>query len=224
MLVAVGGFAGSPYLMDRIRSRFSGIVPHIISPPNPGSAVCQGAVMLALNPNYMISRMCKKTYGIEFNPEFDKKLDLIKYKTMIDGKPRCSKRFEVYARMGETVEVNSCISRNFSPLYRGQKAIKFQLFSSTQLTNPRYTDEMGVRKEGEIEIDISMDMTLDKGRLVKVSIYFGGSTMEIKAEAVNFSAAAPSTMEIRELETVNFSAPAGAPRSLALPVAVGFCN
>jgi len=69
--------------------------------------------------------------------------------------------------------------------------------------NPRYTDEHGVRKEGEIEIDISMDMALDKARQVKVSLYFGGSTMEIKAEAVNFTATRGS-------------------RRLELPVAVDF--
>lgn len=202
-LVVVGGFAGSPYLMDRIKGRFAGIVEHIISPPNPGSAVCQGAVMLALHPQYMISRICKKTYGIEFNPEFDKKLDLSRYKTKVDGKSRCSKRFEIYVRKGEKLEVDSCISRKFSPLYHGQRAIRFQLFSSTEMVEPRYTDEQGVRKEGEIEIDISMDMALEKARQVRVSLFFGGSTMEVKAEAVNFAAGHGS-------------------QSLQLPVAIGF--
>ena len=55
VLVVMGGFAGSPYLMDRIKKRFAGIVPHIFSPPNPGTAVCQGAVMLALSPHITIS-------------------------------------------------------------------------------------------------------------------------------------------------------------------------
>lgn len=202
VLVVVGGFAGSPYLMERIRSRFAELVPQIISPPNPGSAVCQGAVMLALNPRHMFSRVCKKTYGIEFSPEFDMRRDASKYKTLVDGKTRCSKRFEIYVRKGERVEVDSCISRKFSPLFRGQKVIKFQLFSSTD-TDPRYTDEEGARKEGEVEVDISADMALDKSRKVMVSLYFGGSTMEIKAEAVNFLAAKGS-------------------QSLDLPVAIGF--
>jgi len=83
VLVVVGGFAGSPYLMERIRSRFAELVPQIISPPNPGSAVCQGAVMLALNPSHMFSRVCKKTYGIEFSPEFDMRRDASKYKTLV---------------------------------------------------------------------------------------------------------------------------------------------
>ena len=202
VLVVVGGFAGSPYLMERIRESFGKIVPQIISPPNPGSAVCQGAVMLALNPDTVVSRVCKKTYGIEFTPTFDKKRDLPKYKIKVDGVSKCSNRFEIYVKKGDKVDVDACISRNFSPLHRGQKAIKFQLFSSYE-TDPRYTVGDGVRKEGEIEIDISMDMKLDKARTVKVSLFFGGSSMEIKAEAVNFSA--------------------GGSQRLELPVEVGFC-
>jgi hypothetical protein len=35
----VGGFASSPYLIRRIRARFSHEVSHIVIPPNPGSAI-----------------------------------------------------------------------------------------------------------------------------------------------------------------------------------------
>ncbi|KAG0611743.1 hypothetical protein M758_7G161900 [Ceratodon purpureus] len=201
-LVVVGGFAGSPYLMDYIRKRFAGKVPQILSPPNPGSAVCQGAVMLALNPDTVLSRVCKKTYGISHYDDYDENLDLPMYRAVIDGVLRCSKRFSVYVRKGDKVDVNSCISKIFYPTYPGQKTLTFPLFSS-DMRDPRYTVGEGVRKEGEIAIDISKDMTLETGRKVKVSLFFGGSSMEIKAEAVNFSA--------------------GGPRQLELPVEVGFC-
>jgi len=47
-LVLVGDWlAGSPYVMDNIRRRFSSQVPEIISPPNLNNATCQGAVALA---------------------------------------------------------------------------------------------------------------------------------------------------------------------------------
>lgn len=114
----------------------------------------------------------------------------------MDGKARCKKRFEIYVRKGEKVEVDSCISRNFKPLYRDQTAISFQLYSSTK-KEPRYTDELFARKEGEIEIDISAGMALGKDREVKVSLYFGGSTMEVKAEVINFSAGrGPSSFQL----------------------------
>ncbi|KAG0610978.1 hypothetical protein M758_7G105700 [Ceratodon purpureus] len=196
-LVVVGGFAGSPYLMDCIRNRFAGIVPQIISPPNPGSAVCQGAVMLALNPGTVLSRVCKKTYGIEFHPSFDENLDLPKYKYKRKGSSgfKCNKRFRIYVRKGDKVDVDSCISHVFSPSQRGQKTMPIRLFSSDE-TDPRYTDGESVRKEAEIVIDLSMDMTLETHRKVKVSLFFGGSLMEIKAEAVNFSGAGLQQLEL----------------------------
>lgn len=83
---------------------------------------------------------------------------------------------------------------------------------------------MGVWKEGEIEIDILMDMILDKGRLVKVLIYFGGLIMEIKVEVVNFLVVVLFIMEIRELEIVNFLVLVGVFWSLVFLVVVGFCN
>ena len=49
-MFVVGGFAGSPYLMQRIRSLFSSEiqrVQHIYCPYDPGSAIMQGAIMLA---------------------------------------------------------------------------------------------------------------------------------------------------------------------------------
>jgi hypothetical protein len=73
-----------------------------------------------------------------------------------------------------------------------------------------------VRKDGEIEIDISKDMRLDTDREAEVILgmtrsregrwrefFFGGSSTDIKAEALNFSAEDPERLE--------------------LPVEVGFC-
>lgn len=45
-----------------------------------------------------------------------------------------------------------------------------------------------VRREGVIKFDMSKDMTLDNNREVKVSFFFA---MQIKVEAVNFSAGVP---------------------------------
>ncbi|KAG0629702.1 hypothetical protein M758_1G123700 [Ceratodon purpureus] len=187
VLVVVGGFAGSPYLMDCIRRRFAGKVPQIISPPNPGSAVCQGAVMLALNPDTVLCRVCKKTYGIECTELFDEKIDPPQSKFKLGGESRCNNRLKIYVRKGDKVDVNSCISETFHPGSPKMKRMPFKLFSSDE-REPRYTFGKNVKLELEFWIDISQDMRLDQERLVKVSLFFGGSSMVIKAEAMNFSA------------------------------------
>jgi phosphoribosylformylglycinamidine (FGAM) synthase-like amidotransferase family enzyme len=52
LMMMAGGFSASPYLMKRVRDTFIQYqVEDVISPPNPGSAVCQGAAALSVNKN-----------------------------------------------------------------------------------------------------------------------------------------------------------------------------
>ena len=186
VLVVVGGFAESPYLIDAIRRRFSRQVSHIISPPNPGSAVCQGAVALALNPGTLVSRICKRTYGFENYDFFEKEIDPPEYLEIIDGVEYCINRFRILARKGDKLKVDDCFSEICCPRYgHGEKFVRFRLFSSDE-PNPRYVVGASVKPEGEFFMDVSGRMELGKDRKLKVSLFFGGSSIEVKAEAVNF--------------------------------------
>jgi hypothetical protein len=51
VMFVVGGFAGSPYLFQAIRGCFSQEIQHIYCPFDPGSAIMQGAIALALAPD-----------------------------------------------------------------------------------------------------------------------------------------------------------------------------
>lgn len=195
VLVVVGGFAGSPYLVDNIKRRFTGRVPQIISPPNPGSAVCQGAVALTLNPQTIESRICKKTYGFSCTYKFEHGVDPLEYMKVVDGVAKCRRRFQIFVKKGDKVDVDACISRIQRPVHRGQRSMKFELFSSDEL-EPRYALADIAKKEGEIVIDMSGDMHLEKSREVKLSLFFGRSSLEIKAESVNFLAQGPEKLEL----------------------------
>lgn len=212
VLVVVGGFAGSPYLMSKIKRKFAGIVPQIISPPNPGSAVCQGAVALTLNPHVIESRMCKKTYGFSCTYKFERGVDPPELLKVVEGAEKCRKRFMIFVRKGDKVKVDECISRIQRPVQRGQRSMRFELFSSDE-REPRYALGDNVKKEGEIVIDISGDMDLEKRREVKLSLFFGRSSLEIKAEAVNFLAQGSERLELPV--EVGFSCAPSVERSLS---------
>jgi hypothetical protein len=115
VMFVVGGFAGSPYLMRRIRARFSSEVAHIVSPPAPGSAIVQGAVSLALLPGAIVSRISKKTYGTSVILPFDHALDLKPLLKVTNGVEYCRNRFDVFVKKGEGVEVNDCLTKNNAP-------------------------------------------------------------------------------------------------------------
>lgn len=187
-LIVVGGFAPSPYLMDRLKRRFSSEIPLIISPPNPGSAVCQGAVALALNPATIASRISKKTYGFTSVEPFEIGVDPREFMEDIDGVLKCKNRFKVYVRKGDQVHMDDCISSVFMPIYQDQKSMALELLSCDDEMEPRYAVGEWVTKEGEVVIDISKDMGLQKARRLEVSLFFGRSSLEIKAKALNFSA------------------------------------
>jgi activator of 2-hydroxyglutaryl-CoA dehydratase len=75
LMMVVGGFVASLYLMKRINDTFIHQVEEVISPPDSGIAVCQGAVVLGINKESIMSRIAGKTYWIDLSPQFDAQLD-----------------------------------------------------------------------------------------------------------------------------------------------------
>ncbi|KAG0620323.1 hypothetical protein M758_4G207200 [Ceratodon purpureus] len=177
-LVVVGGFVESPYLLDRILRRFANVVPHIFSPPNPGSAVA-----LALNPNMVVSRICKRTYGFRVRRNFEEGVDPEEYKVIQkrNGNAECKSRFCVLVRKGDEVKVDECVSRMCNA-FHDSKRNQVCIYSSDK-RNPRYAKGQNVKKEVKLYV-FSDTPPSSAPQVVKVSIYFGRSCIEVKVEGV----------------------------------------
>jgi hypothetical protein len=185
VMLVVGGFAGSPYLMTRIKNSFAGEVQRIISPPNPGSAVCQGAVALAMNPGAIISRIARKSYGVKVCRAFEEG-DPAEYCTEVGNTRKCDNRFCIYVEKGSQVAVDHCVTKTHVGLYPRQKDMPLVLYSSDDVS-PRYTTGGSAEKEGKLVIDVSnLSGGTDAKPRVSVSMYFGRSSIEMKAVALNF--------------------------------------
>ena len=188
VIFVVGGFAGSPYLLTKIKERFLGTVEKVISPVQPGSAVCQGAVMLALNPAGITSRIARKTYGFEVSRAFKAgDPEDPDYVSWVGANKKCDVNFSAYVRKGDPLEVDHCVTKDFTPLYPGAKTMKLMLYSSNE-TDPKYTRGPGVdsKEEASFTIDISASSHMDARPTVNVSMYFGRSAIEVKAVGKNF--------------------------------------
>ena len=180
VMFIVGGFAGSPYLMQRIRARFSGEITHIVSPPAPGSAIVQGAVSLALLPDAIVSRISKKTYGTSIILPFDHALDPSRLMKVKNGVEYCKNRFDVFVRKGDRVEVNSCVAKNYVPHDHGQTHMTFDLYSSDE-QEPRYTEGATVMKEGDFSISLPQNYSEVALPRFDLSMFFGRSHIELRA-------------------------------------------
>ncbi|CAK9194880.1 unnamed protein product [Sphagnum jensenii] len=180
-IFVLGGFAASPYLMGRIREAFCDRVQEIVVPPNPGSAVCQGAVALALNPpgGGIVTRIARKTYGIEIMPDFVEGVDPLEYQVCVNGVKKCKNRMQVFVQKDAVVDVDQCVTKYFDVI---SNIMTIKLFSCDDETNPRYTTQDSCVVEGEIKINISQSLDLSQQNVgVQVSMYFGRSSIEVAA-------------------------------------------
>ncbi len=184
LVLVVGGFAGSPYLMTRIKNSFAAEVQRIISPPNPGSAVCQGAVALVMNPGAIICRIARKTYGLRAQSPFEEG-DPTEYCDQVGNTKMCMNRFFIYVQKGSQVAVDHCVTKTLVAPYPKQKEMSLVLYSSDDVS-PRYTKGGSAEKEGELVIDISnVSGETDAIAEVSVSMYFGRSSIEMTAVGLN---------------------------------------
>lgn len=206
LLMLVGGFSASPYLARRVRAAFASQVADIVNPPDPGSAICQGAVTLGLFPEIVMSRVSRKTYGINQYVPFKAGLHPKSSLVTVDGVNYCSTAFTTYVRRGEAVEFDQVVTRANFPVRKGQRTLTIQIYSSDDRC-PAYITDPGVRLEGSFVIDISHDpQNRDLHREVHVSMFFGKSCIQLNARRMNFG----NTTEVVEMhDSLGFDYSAG---------------
>ncbi|CAG8525489.1 4793_t:CDS:2 [Rhizophagus irregularis] len=141
----VGGFAESPYLVKKIRDTFVSVVPIITVPQNPITAVLSFRVY----------------------PLWRAGVDPKKRKTS-DGRIY---KFSCIATRGREVTPDEPCSGTYYPIYPDQTSILFDVYVTSR-KNARFCDEEGMRKIGDLEIDIP-DIEGGTDRPVEFSLMFG---------------------------------------------------
>ncbi|KAJ7547735.1 hypothetical protein O6H91_08G101400 [Diphasiastrum complanatum] len=185
VLFVVGGFASSPYLMRKIHEEFGSRIGKILSPPDPSSAVCCGAVMLGLSDGIILSRVSRKTYGILSCSSNLRSNDPFRYWFKAkDGTVYCANRFMIFVSINTEVPINHCISHSFNPAEADQEMTTVELYSSSR-SHPIYTTESGAKKEASFKITFPSMLSLGKPPEIEVSMYFGRSTIEVSARVTN---------------------------------------
>lgn len=184
-ILLVGGFAESPYLLKRVQEKFSPVVQYIVKPPSPGAAICHGAVLEILNANCVLSRVSRKTYGMKTTVAFVEGVHPKHKKYLTSEKEaRCIDKFDPFVTIGDSVNGNVAVTRCYNPVEKKQKSLEIKIYSST-LKSPQFVDEAEVRLEGSFRLDMS-DTTGGKERKVEVSMFFGRTSIEVHAKALNF--------------------------------------
>lgn len=180
-LLLAGGFAQSDYLQERLRWHFGDRVT-LLLPPDPAATVLFGAVLFGCNPPVIRARKSRYTYGCAATVVFDPARDP-RDKMFTDeyGTTRCRDRFSTFAVSGETIEADHAVTREYAPSDSSDKGIAFD-FYRTSASDPRYIDEPGCEKIGELEIDLGSAMMLPfRERAVTVEMNFGDTDISVSA-------------------------------------------
>ncbi|GIQ87296.1 hypothetical protein KIPB_009304 [Kipferlia bialata] len=180
VMLLVGGFNASPYLVSRIRDKFRDYAGHIIAPMQPGSAVVIGAVHYGSRPTLIKSRVSRYSYGVPITTRFDPGNPLhVKHSHRKQWNPKAEdywlhKLFAPFVRLGESVPVGMTVERRYFPMYSNQTVVSFQVLQSNQ--KALFTDEPSVQALGDCT-SVNVPLTGKKG--VTAKMHFGGTEIRI---------------------------------------------
>ncbi|KAI9271856.1 hypothetical protein BDA99DRAFT_501175 [Phascolomyces articulosus] len=185
-LFLVGGLGSSNYLYQRIQHIFQDTkVNQIVCPAERAAlAVVRGAAYYGINPQVVVSRVSRRTYGINAGLPYDDKIDPPSTRVVRpDGSVRCTSRFLPFVKKNDELPVDHCIREQMYVYYGTLKHTDIMLYATENDTIPRYYDEPGVRHVAAISVPIpSMPGVMVGERIsYNVRMYFG--TTEIRMEA-----------------------------------------
>ena len=139
------------------------------------------AVSIGFFPDNVLCRVARRTYGIQICTKFFTGVHPESLATYIEGVKHCRNVFSIIVQVGSTIEMDF-LQEYFSPLKRNLTGVSIKVVS-TQSRSPLYTTEPGVTVEGEFSVDISSSLhTAEDDRKFLVSMFFGHSSIEVKAQ------------------------------------------
>jgi uncharacterized protein YegL/molecular chaperone DnaK (HSP70) len=180
----VGGYSNSILLQQKVEEVFGERVggrKNIIKPFGPEHSILRGAVAYGLDPPLIRARRSRFTYGIECCALFQPGIDDEKRKFRSpEGEWLCGNIFEPICRRGDIIDVNKEYTLGTYTTFSGQPEVIISIYKSLK-KSPRYTDEDGVEKMGEIKLPMPNDQTESK-QWIEVIIHLGGTQMKVEAK------------------------------------------
>ncbi|KAJ1550612.1 hypothetical protein HK096_005984, partial [Nowakowskiella sp. JEL0078] len=184
-IVIVGNFANCKSIQKAFRHKFEHKRVSIIVPPNPGTCVVNGAVLVAHRPSAITEHISRFSYGGAITDKYDPKVHVPSpYRVMItsdiDGTERVRSCMDWFVRVGEKMQYGKAITRTYLPSSSKQSAISVQ-FYETSSTDVIYASDPRCKLLGKISTqNLDYEQIRDQG--VKYHILFGASEIHVISE------------------------------------------
>lgn len=177
-ILLVGGFAESLMLQTAIREAF--INKNVIIPKEAGLAVLKGAVLCGHEPEKISGRVCRYTYGVKINTEFDSTIHPKFKKVFHNNVEYCDDIFSIHVRVGQQVEVGEPQKKHrYVVLRPNQTYLEFEIYTSNN-KEPTYTTDEGCTYLGKVTIDMP-DTSKGLDRKAIVHMTFSGTEIAVTA-------------------------------------------
>ena len=173
-MLIVGGFGECRVLQDAIKMHFCNNFK-IMVPQEASQCVLRGAVKFGYPPDPFVARRACKIYGYNTDEKFDPALHDPNKTRMIEGTKYAHGLFNVFVRKNERVEAGDQKTVTLYPLTKDQSALAVGLYSTDN--EPKYVDEDGVVKEGEVRISLP---GTGRDREVEVLFAFGYTEIDVQ--------------------------------------------
>ncbi|KAI9271876.1 hypothetical protein BDA99DRAFT_569640 [Phascolomyces articulosus] len=186
-LFLVGGFGSSKYLYQKVQNAFQPRkINQVLNPEERAAlAVVRGAAYFGVHSQTIVSRVSRRTYGINILKPFEKNIDpLSKRLVQPDGTIRCKDRFSTFVKKSDELSVDHCIEEKYFVYYTPDKIVTIVLYATENDNAPRYCDESGVHRIANISIPFpDMPYMKRNERLwFTVRMFFGRTEIRMEAE------------------------------------------
>lgn len=173
-IIMVGGYAESSLVVHSIRERLPDT--RIVVPAEPGLAVLKGAVLFGHQPDCIVSRVSKFTYGVEVREIFDYNKHSELYLQEEDGVQYCRNVFDKFIRVGEEVGSKEALEKYYTP--NKEDAVNgVGVYASTS-PSPTYITDASCSKIGTIYLSEPPAGWTKRSRVL-VKFQFGGTEFSV---------------------------------------------
>ena len=183
-IVLAGGFSCNTILSNEITNEFQNESRKVSKLTTPGASVMKGSVIYNIKPTIINERKSPFTYGANSFIKYNDKEHLGRPVVYNENKEPYVKIFKIYIKKDENVKNGLVVKKTFTPLCYGQNKANFSLYLTNE-KEPKYCDENGVKKIGNITLEIIDDVDKPKNdREIELSIEFG-SCLLVTARNLN---------------------------------------
>ncbi|CAM9149814.1 unnamed protein product [Ectocarpus sp. 8 AP-2014] len=181
----VGGFSRSPLLKSMAREELQRVTRCVVDVHEPDLAIVKGAVMYPSMSTVFNSRKAKLTYGVGVALEFNgTNSEHVRRRAagktlLIEDKVWVSGCFSAHVTVGDDVPSDGVLTcRGYTPFSETFTRHTVNIYATSK-KRPRYVDEPGVFRLGEVAFDLDMSKPSEK-RGYRVEMTFGGTELKVR--------------------------------------------